>query len=223
MQTGRYEELFRENVVLTMEQLKKMTDRPRESVLRDLKNVGYYSSYNARGKFYTLAGTPDFDDYGLWKYRDAYFSIRRTLLDTAEYLINVSIAGYMHDELRRILGIDIQNSLFQLTSKGRIVRRQVGAQYVYFGIKRIGCQLEERNAIPVPPIERKGRTSVAQRYPEMDKAVVIDILVAVLRGNETDSAAYSYLDRTGSRATEQQVMTVFRHYGIGKKNSPDQK
>ena len=116
MQAIRYKEWFLENVVMTMEQLRAATGQPRESILRDLKSVGYYSSYNARGKFYTLASIPEFDTLGLWKYRSAFFSNKSTLLDTAEYLVSISNAGCTHDELRRILGIDIQNSLYRLVT-----------------------------------------------------------------------------------------------------------
>jgi hypothetical protein len=135
MQANRYDELFRENRVMTMEHLKMLTGRPRESILRDLKNIGYYSSYNERGKFYTLSDTPIFDDLGLWRHKNAYFSIKRTLLDTTEYLVNISEAGYTHDEIRQILGIGIQNTLYQLTIEGRIARYLVGGQYIYHRIE----------------------------------------------------------------------------------------
>ena len=224
MQTSKYEELFKENMVMTIDHLKQATGQPRESILRDMKSIGYYSSYNGRGKYYTLDSIPEFDDLGLWKYRNAYFSIRRTLLDTAEYLVNVSNAGCTHDELRRMLGIEIHNSLFQLTMSGKIARHQVNGQYVYFGEESISDQLGKRNAMAVVPVVRKASKSPgAKGYPDMDPVLVIDILVAVLRGYETESAAHSHLNRTGSPATAQQVMTVFRHYGIGKKNSPIQK
>lgn len=221
MEISRYKELFHKNVVMTMDRLKLETGRPRESILRDLKSIGYYSSYNARGKFYTLGSTPKFDDLGLWKYQHAYFSVKRTLLDTAEHLVSVSVAGYTHDELRRILGIDIQNSLYQLTVAGKIVRQQVGAQYVYFGIEKIGEQQGRRDAMPIePPVRKPAKAPSYRGYPDMESAFVIDILVAVLRGHETESAAHDHLRRTGSPVTAQQVATVFRHFDIGKKNSP---
>lgn len=221
MLTTRYEKLFQENVVMTMDNLKRATGRPRESILRDLRSIGYYSSYNERGKFYTLSSTPEFSDLGLWKYRDAYFSSRRTVLSTAEYLVNASHSGYTHDELRQILGIGIQNSLYHLTCAGKIVRRQVGAQYVYFGKGNIGAQEEERKTMPVVPIVRKTiKTPGSRGYPDVDPLSVIDILIAVLRGHRTESEAHSYLCRTGSAVTAQQVAMVFRYYDIAKKNSP---
>ena len=223
MPTSKYEELFQENVVMTIDHLKLATGRPRESILRDLKGIGYYSSYNERGKYYTLGSTPEFDSLGLWKYRQAYFSARRTLLDTAEYLISASDAGCTHGELRQILGIEIQNSLYQLTTANRVARLQVGAQYVYFGNANFGEQWEARKAMPAPPMARKRAKAPAASggCPDMEPELVIDILVAVLRGHETESAAHSYLHKAGSPITMQQVMTVFRHYDIGKKNSPD--
>lgn len=223
MKAGRYEELFREKAVLTMGDLKLATGRPRESVLRDLKGVGYYSSYNARGRFYTLASIPEFDDLGLWKCGGAYFSMRRTLLETAEYLISASEAGHTHDELRRMLGIAAHNSLHQLTAADRIVRRHVGVQYVYFGKENADDQLERRSAaLADPAVQTEAKNPDAKGYPDIDPILVIDILVAALRGHVTDSAAHSHLRRTGSPATAQQVRKVFRYYGIGKKNSRTQ-
>jgi hypothetical protein len=220
MPNKRYEELFKENTIMTMERLMLETGRPKESILRDLRGIGYYSSYNARGKFYTLSGTPDFDSLGLWNYRNAHFSARRTLLDTAEYLIGASDAGRTHDELRRILGVGLQNSLFQLATENRVARRQVGPQYVYFGVENIGEQWERRSAMPIEPITRKKpEAPEAKGHPNMEPALVIDILVAVLRGHETESAAHGYVRRAGSKITASQVAAVFRHYAIGKKNS----
>jgi len=220
MQADRYEELFRASVIATIEGLKLATGQPRESILRDMKSIGYYSSYNARGRFYTLSSIPDFDDFGLWKYQDAFFSIRRTLIDTVEHLVTSSTAGYTHDELRRILGIGMQNTLRQLTMADKVTRRLIGDRYVYFDIETANGQMEMRSAIIA---DLTAQTEIKARnvegYPDMDAALVIDILVAVLRGNGTESAAYSYLHKTGSLVTEQQVKKTFSHYGIGKKNS----
>lgn len=225
MKTERYQELFQKNVVLTMDMLKLETRQPRESILRDLKGVGYYSSYNERGKYYILSTTPKFDNLGLWKYQDAFFSIRRTLLNTAEYLINNSDAGYTHEEMRWILGIGIQNTLNQLTKANKIERQQFGAWYVYYG-KGTKCkQQEKRNAMPVEISVRRTMKvpSGAQGHPNIESSLVIEILVAVLRGNETESAAHNYLRQIGTQITAQQVSNVFRYYGIGKKNFPDRK
>ena len=223
MQASRYEEFFQENVVMTMEHLRLLTGRPRESILRDLRGIGYYSSYNERGKFYTLCDIPEFDGLGLWRYRQACFSVRRTLLDTVEHLVSNSDAGHTHDELRRMLGIGMQNSPYQLTMAGKIVRRQFGSTYVYFGKGSVGNQEARRETMPVMPVILKSaKPPNAQSRPAIDPILVIDILVAVLRGYETEDAALTYLHRMGSVVKEQHVAAVFRHYDICKKNSPVQ-
>ena len=214
---SKYKELFQEKVIMTMDDLKQAIGRPRESILRDLKSIGYYSSYNACGKFYTLEGIPKFDDLGLWKHQDAYFSTRQTVLDTAEYLVNISDSGYTHDELRQILGIRIYNSLRQLVTEDRIIRSKIASLYVYFGHDNINEQLKKRNSMPVVPIVRKKKK---RAHPDMKSELVIDVLIAVLRGHETISCAHSHLNKIGSVITEQQVMMVFNHYDIGKKNFP---
>jgi hypothetical protein len=137
--------------------------------------------------------------------------------------VNISDAGRTHDELRRVLGIGIQNSLRQLTTVGKIAGRQVGGQYVYFGIEDVDAQFERRNAIPIKPAVRRAvKAPSSKGYPDMDPALVIDILVAVLRGHEEDSAAYTHLHQAGSKVTEEQVTMVLRYFDIGKKNSPAQ-
>jgi len=215
-----YEAIFQENVIMTMDHLKLVTGRLRESILRDLKGIGYYSSYNARGKYYTLIGIPAFDSNGLWKFRNAFFSIRRTLLDTAEYLIKISDAGYTHDALRKMLGIEIQNSLLQLTTSGKLVRRRIGDMYIYFSNDNINEQEEKRRTLPLETITRKPiKESKIQIIPEIEPALVIDILVAVLRGHYTVYETLIYMNQKGSPVTVQQVEAVFQKYEICKKNS----
>jgi len=205
---AKYEELFQENIVMTMAQLKSATNRSRESIMRDLKGIGYYSSYNERGKFYTLRDIPEFDELGLWKYQGAYFSSRHTLLDTAVHLISISDIGHTHEELEKLLEIGIQNTLLKLTEKGRITRRKERNQFVYYAAN----QQEECSIVPVEPL-----VPSVQDYPEVKPILIIDILVAALRGYDTDSEAHSYLNQTGSQATIEQIGLIFRHYGIGKK------
>ncbi|HKL58901.1 MAG TPA: hypothetical protein VJ863_03300 [Sphaerochaeta sp.] len=41
----------------------------------------YLGSYNHNGRFYTLAGIPQFDEHGLWGYKNIRFSRFGTLMD----------------------------------------------------------------------------------------------------------------------------------------------
>ena len=53
------------------------------SVFRRLRELGYLSSYTHNGRYYTLAGVPDFDENGLWFHRGIGFSQVGTLKETA--------------------------------------------------------------------------------------------------------------------------------------------
>ena len=52
------------------------------TVFRALQKSGSHTSYNHNAGDYTLAGLPQFDDWGLWAYRDVRFSRAGTLLET---------------------------------------------------------------------------------------------------------------------------------------------
>src|SRR2546430_13323632 len=50
------------------------------TVFRKLKALGYLTSYSHRGKYYTLAHIPRFDEWGLWSYDRVWFSRDKNLL-----------------------------------------------------------------------------------------------------------------------------------------------
>ena len=54
------------------------------TVFRKLKALGYRTSYSHRGKYYTLAGIPRFDERGLWCCRAVWFSRDGNLLATTQ-------------------------------------------------------------------------------------------------------------------------------------------
>ena len=57
------------------------------TVFRALKKYGYHTSYNHNAGYYTLAGLPQFDDRGLWAYRDVRFSRWGTLPESLVALV----------------------------------------------------------------------------------------------------------------------------------------
>lgn len=44
------------------------------TVFRELRQLGYHSSYSHRGKYYTLDEVARFDEFGLWSCRSVGFS-----------------------------------------------------------------------------------------------------------------------------------------------------
>ena len=52
------------------------------TVFRNLTKIGYYSSYSHAGRYYTLRHIPNFDENGLWHFKDISFSKFGTLKAT---------------------------------------------------------------------------------------------------------------------------------------------
>ena len=63
--------------------------------------LGYRSSYSHGGTYYTLDSIAQYDELGLWSYRDIHFSRHGTLLNTAEALVTQSPAGYQCPNWKR--------------------------------------------------------------------------------------------------------------------------
>jgi hypothetical protein len=101
------------------------------TVFRKLKPLDYLTSYSHRGRYYSLREIARFDDYGLWSQGEAWFSRFGTLLATAEGFVHRSPRGYFADELARLLHVEVQDALHQLTQQGRVARQIVSDRYLY--------------------------------------------------------------------------------------------
>jgi hypothetical protein len=58
----------------TMRQMRRQFQVSPMTVFRALKKHGYHTRYNHNAAYYTLADTPQFDDWGLRAYRNVRFS-----------------------------------------------------------------------------------------------------------------------------------------------------
>jgi len=105
------------------------------TVFRKLKALGYRTSYSHRGKYYTLADIPRFDEWGLWSYRAVWFSRDRNLLATAQRFVEEADAGFTAGELQGLLNVEVKEPLLQLYRRRRIDRDDVGGRYVYFSLE----------------------------------------------------------------------------------------
>jgi hypothetical protein len=134
--------------------------------MRYFREIGYYTSYNCAGEYYTLSTIPIFDENGLWKYKSAYFSSQGSLRDTATVLVKKSKCGYTHDELRKILGIEMYHTLLDLVNDGLINREEIGGEFVYVSRDQGEAQISERRGMPPKTREKQGcrRASSATQH-----------------------------------------------------------
>lgn len=124
--------LLREHKMATIVQLKQALGTEVDmTVFRKLKPLGYLSSYSHRGKYYTLADIPRFDEHGLWSMGGVGFSRSGTLLDTAQSVVQNSERGYFADELRQLLHVEVKEALRSLVQQRRLAREKLAGRYWY--------------------------------------------------------------------------------------------
>src|SRR6202171_5798358 len=77
------------------------------TVFRKLKELSYRSSYSHRGRYYTLAEIPQFDQHGLCSFHTVCFSRWGNLLPTLEALVNAAPQGYFANQLLPVLHVEV--------------------------------------------------------------------------------------------------------------------
>ena len=145
--TDELERTFAAHQVLALEQVKQALGTPvKMTALRKLRALGYHSSYSHAGKYYTLAPFPRWDVHGLWVYKGIRFSRRGSLLETLAWLIDQSSDGRFAQEVQEVVQVRVQGALRTLYRRERVVRHQIGGQYLYVSVEGGTTQLERRQA-----------------------------------------------------------------------------
>lgn len=124
--------LFGKERIATIDQLKEVLGTDVDmTVFRKLKGLSYYTSYSHRGRYYTLDEIARFDELGLWSFRSVWFSRYRTLLRTAEFLVETSEAGFFATELEHLLHVVVKDALRTLVKRNRLHRQRIGGHWLY--------------------------------------------------------------------------------------------
>jgi hypothetical protein len=124
--------LFKKQKIATLDELKQAIGTASTmTVFRRLRELGYRTSYSHRGKFYTLAETPQFDNEGLWSYQSVAFSQFGNLLHTAQQFVEQAAAGFTAAELQSLLHVEVKQSLLQLVRQKQLRRDKIGRHFVY--------------------------------------------------------------------------------------------
>lgn len=130
--TKKLVDVFNLEKVLNLDTVKKLLGTTsRMTAFRKLKDLEYYSSYSHCGKYYTLCSIPQFDTNNLWEFRGVHFSGYGNLMETIPAFVKNSVAGYFASELEEILHVFVRNALGKLFISRRLLREQIGDQYLY--------------------------------------------------------------------------------------------
>lgn len=153
MRTAQYhaqtlEALFNQEKVLTLDAMKKaLGTTVKMTVFRKLKPLAYRASYSHAGKYYTLDEMAEYDQHGLWNYRQIYFSKYGSLLNTINALVSASEAGYFAHELQELVQVRVHAPLLKLTASGHLRRESLAPGYLYLCPQAWKSQLKRRKQI----------------------------------------------------------------------------
>ena len=139
--TDRLASLLRDQKIATMPQLKSaLGSAVTFTVLRKLAPLEYRSSYSHGGTYYTLDSIAQYDERGLWSYRDIHFSRHGTLINTAATLVTNAPAGYFTRELDAVVQVATKDVLRHLVQQERLCRRELAGRYLYCAKERLRRQ-----------------------------------------------------------------------------------
>jgi len=165
---------FSENKILTLVRLKEILEtNSTMTVYRRLKSLSYLSSYSHRGRFYTLADIPEFNDMGIWSFQGVYFSRWGNLLQTVRHLVDASEMGYSASELESLVQVEVKHALLELLRAKQIGREKIVGVYVYFsaeaGVRRAQTLLQRQWR----KLVELGATGSALPVDELKAAVIL--------------------------------------------------
>ena len=127
-------ELFKKNIVLDIDDLMKHTSSARITVLRNLKDIGYTTSYNRNGKYYTLLEIAKFDESGIFDHKGILFFKNGGIQELVIKEIDSSEKGYTAEELSNKIRTRVSNQLHQFVRKNLLIRKKYADFYVYYSI-----------------------------------------------------------------------------------------
>lgn len=198
--------------VLTLPELSRRLDCSRTTVLRRLKQHGYYASYNHRGKFMTIDETARFDARGLWWCKTARFSKRGTLRNTVLHFVQTSREGMTHEELATLLAVRVHDTLLNLVKEGQIGRQRLGPTFVYLSGKRS----VEREQI----LRRKESLKDLRRPRATCRQKIATLLELVQNPKVRREDIVLRCRRSGVMITQELVDVIFEEYELDKKRAP---
>lgn len=185
----------------------------RMTVVRRLNLVGYLTSYNHNGRYYTLSTQPEFDADGLWRFQGICFSRHGSLKATIQYLVQAADAGFTYHELFLRLQVRLQTVLIELVRVRQVGREKIGAVYVYVSSdqKQASVQVEHRRILVA--------AASVPRTAALKPVLVIEVLVEIIRGTKSIPDPTLLCERLEARSvtvTVPQIEGIYEAYRLKK-------
>jgi hypothetical protein len=197
--------------IITIDNLASLLNSSIKTARRRLKLWQAMTSYNMNGRYYTLAGIPEFDSHGLWQYRQVRFSQHGNLKNTIIALVNQSKAGLDAAEASDRLGISVRSFLSSLQKHPGFKREKIQGRFVYF------------SAVQKDHIKQKQFREAMTRSIKLPSDIeAIAILVESIKNPDLpiDQLALK-LQQKNYRISSQSIENLFSYHGLSIKKMPD--
>jgi hypothetical protein len=174
-----------------------------------LKQWQTYTSYNQNGKYYTLPEIPEFDDHGLWRYKNVAFSKHGNLKKTIIHLVSVAPAGLSGRQLGELLGLSPQSFLHHFRECPGIHREKHDGVFIYFSDND---KVHEKQV--------RQRSSLIRRLSivTLSDSEAVMILVAIIRHHGIAAEDISILPEIKkSKIKLVDIQGFMEHHGLLKK------
>jgi len=194
-----------------MDQLCEKMKCSKQTVFRRLYEQGYYSSYNHKGKFFTIDEVSHFDSYGLWMCKGARFSKHGTLKQTVAHFVTTSKEGMIHEELSALLAVRTHNTLLTLFEEGIVHREKIGPAFVYLNPKQSHRkkQVHQRQKLV------KAQKRPCPTYPQK----IATLLEIIMDPKVERQAIVARVKRKGISISHEIVNTIFEKFELDKKRA----
>jgi hypothetical protein len=200
-------DVFKQHKILTFTEICLVMQLSVATVRRRLKEWKVISSYNKKGKYYTLPSIPQFNKQGLWKYEGAFFSKHGTMKNTIIHLVQISKSGLSSSELADILSVNPNSYLPQFKQIEGVRKEKHKREMVYFSSDEEVYQRQKKNRFPPEPTTLK-------LPPD---AISIIILVELIKNPSSTPAELSQtLIQSGYNISIQEIENLFESHGLKK-------
>lgn len=209
-------ELFKKNIVMDIDDLMKKTSSSRITVFRNLKDIGYTTSYNQNGKYYTLLEIAKFDESGIFDHKGILFFKDGGIQELVIKEIESSEKGYTAEELNNKIRTRVSNQLHQFVRKGLIIRKKYADFYVYYSIDDVTQQKQ------IPNREKELKIPSTKEDSEISsERKTIRILLEIIQNpNVQPREIGELLRQEGLKISDSFIQKIFEKYDIQKKGSP---
>jgi hypothetical protein len=124
--------VLRNKKVLTVDEVAKLMNCSLPTTRKQLKEWNVYTSYNKNARYYALPDVPEFDDNGMWVYKQIRFSKHGNLGQTLIHIITHSEAGLDGSQIEQLIRVPSKSFLSLFRNTPELRREKYEGCYVYF-------------------------------------------------------------------------------------------